>query len=167
MAWRCFMDARMRVNQASDILTITPCRVIVKRGSSLFTNPKGSHMESCRPKLPLAARPLIGALEAERVGILFKGLAHPTRLRLLHALIRVDELSVGDLADESGMSVQAVSNQLQRLAEIGVVGKRRNGLQAIYCVIDPCVPVLLERAWCHVDEYVEADFTSADQRDIR
>ena len=64
-------------------------------------------MESCRPKLPLAARPLIGALEAERVGTLFKSLAHPTRLRLLHALIRVDELSVGDLADETGMTVQA------------------------------------------------------------
>ena len=77
-------------------------------------------MESCRPKLPLDARPLIGALEAERVGTLFKSLAHPTRLRLLHALIRVDELSVGDLADETGMTVQAISNQLQRLAEVGV-----------------------------------------------
>tara|TARA_R110002111_G_scaffold262650_1_gene339720 strand:+ start:563 stop:946 length:384 start_codon:yes stop_codon:yes gene_type:complete len=110
-------------------------------------------MESCRPKLPLVARPLIGALEAERVSIIFKSLAHPTRLRLLHALIRVDELSVGDLADETGMTVQAISNQLQRLAEISVVGKRRDGLQALYRVIDPCVPVLLERGWCHIDEF--------------
>lgn len=110
-------------------------------------------MESCRPKPPLAARPLIGALEAERVSALFKSLAHPTRLRLLHALIRVDELSVGDLAIETGMTVQAVSNQLQRLAEVGVVGKRRDGLQALYRVIDPCVTVLLERGWCHIDEY--------------
>ena len=114
-------------------------------------------MESCRPKQPLAARPLIGAVEAERVGILFKSLAHPTRLRLLHALIRVDELSVGDLAYETGMTVQAVSNQLQRLAEVGVVGKRRDGLQALYRVIDPCVPVLLERGWCHIDEYDNDD----------
>ncbi len=110
-------------------------------------------MESCRPKQPLAARPLIGAVEADRVGILFKSLAHPTRLRLLHALIRVNELNVGDLAYETGMTVQAVSNQLQRLAEVGVVGKRRDGLQALYRVIDPCVPVLLERGWCHIDEF--------------
>ncbi len=114
-------------------------------------------MESCRPKPPLAARPLNGAVEAERVGTLFKSLAHPTRLRLLHALIRVDELSVGDLAYETGMTVQAVSNQLQRLAEVGVVGKRRDGLQALYRVIDPCVPVLLERGWCHIDEYDKDD----------
>ena len=110
-------------------------------------------MESCSPKLPLAARPLIDALEAERVGTLFKSLSHPTRLRLLHALIRVGELSVGDLAEETGTGIQAVSNQLQRLAEVGVVGKRRDGLQAMYSVIDPCVPVLLERGWCHIDEY--------------
>ena len=120
---------------------------------SAAQNLKGSQMESCRPKPPLAARPLIGAVEAERVGTLFKSLAHPTRLRLLHALIRVDELSVGDLADETGMTVQAISNQLQRLAEVGVVGRRRDGLQALYRVIDPCVPVLLERGWCHIDEH--------------
>jgi hypothetical protein len=36
MAWRCFMDAGMRVNQASDFLTITLHRVIVKRGPALF-----------------------------------------------------------------------------------------------------------------------------------
>ena len=110
-------------------------------------------MESCRPKLPLDARPLIGALEAERVGTLFKSLAHPTRLRLLHALIRVDELSVGDLADKTGMTVQAISNQLQRLAEVGVVGRRRDRLQTLYRMINPCIPVLLERGWCHIDEY--------------
>lgn len=121
-------------------------------------------MESCRPKLPLAARPLIGALEAERVGVLFKSLAHPTRLRLIHALIRVDELSVSELADETGMSVQAVSNQLQRLAEINVVSSRRNGLQVIYRVIDPCVPVLIERGWCHIDEFDAAAVAVAESR---
>lgn len=135
-------------------MTITLNRVIVKAVRDRSRqNLKGCRVESCRPKLPLAARPLIGALEAERVGVLFKSLAHPTRLRLLHALIRVDELSVSELADETGMSVQAVSNQLQRLAEINVVSSRRNGLQVIYRVIDPCVPVLIERGWCHIDEY--------------
>lgn len=114
-------------------------------------------MDTCRPKPPLPARPLIAPMEAERLGMLFKSLAHPTRLRLLHALIRAGELNVSDLAREVGMTAQAVSNQLQRLAEIGVVSSRRDGLQIIYRVIDPCVPVLLERGWCHIDEYDAAE----------
>lgn len=107
----------------------------------------------CRPKLPLADRALIQGLDADRVGLLFKSLSQPTRLRLLHALIREESLSVGDLAARIGMSVQAVSNQLQRLTEAGVVDCQREGVQAFYRVIDPCVPVLIERAWCHVEEY--------------
>lgn len=120
-------------------------------------------MNTCRPKPPLPARALIGSLEAERLGLLFKSLAHPTRLRVLHALIRAGELNVSDLAREVEMTAQAVSNQLQRLAEIRVVSSRRDGLQIFYRVIDPCVPVLLQRGWCHIDEYddVAAEGTGA------
>jgi DNA-binding transcriptional ArsR family regulator len=110
-------------------------------------------MDTCQPKPPLPARPLIDPNEAVRLGILFKSLSHPTRLRLLHALIRAQELNVGELAAEVGMTPQAVSNQLRRLAEISVVSSRRDGLQIIYRVTDPCVPILLERGWCHIDEF--------------
>lgn len=112
-------------------------------------------MNTCGPKPPLSARPLIELEEANRLGVLFKCLSHPTRLRLLHALIRAGELNVSDLAGEVAMTAQAVSNQLQRLAEVSVVNSRREGLQIIYRVIDPCVPVLIERGWCHIDEVKE------------
>ena len=95
----------------------------------------------------------MNASNAEELGMFFKCLSHPSRLRLLHALIRSGELNVSDLAREVAMSTQAVSNQLQRLAEANVVGSRRDGLQIIYKVIDPCVPVLLMRGWCHLEEY--------------
>lgn len=108
---------------------------------------------TCRPKLPLPDRALMHGQDAERVGLLFKSLSQPTRLRILHALIREESLSVSDLAACIGMTVQAVSNQLQRLTESGVVGCQREGVQAFYRVIDPCVPVLIERGWCHVEEY--------------
>ncbi len=121
-------------------------------------------MDTCQPKPPLPARQLIGAQEAEHLGVLFKSLAHPTRLRLLHALIRAGELNVSDLAREVEMTTQAVSNQLQRLAEISVVSSRRDGLQIIYWVIDPCVPVLLERGWCHIDEFDTAEVAEARSR---
>lgn len=113
-------------------------------------------MDTCRPKPILSVRALIGPQEAKRLGMLFKSLAHPTRLRLLHALIRAGELSVSDLAREVEMTAQAVSNQLQRLAGMAVVSSRRDGLQIIYRVVDPCVPILLERGWCHIDEFDEA-----------
>ena len=48
---------------------------------------------------------------------LFKMLASDTRLRLLHALSRSNELCVTELADAVGMKPQAVSNQLQRLID--------------------------------------------------
>ena len=95
--------------------------------------------------------------EAERLGVLFKSLSHPTRLRLIHALICNGELNVSDLAAEVDMSVQAVSNQLKRLAEASVVDYRRAGLQVFYRVIDPCVQVLLERGWCHIEEFEGSD----------
>ncbi len=113
-------------------------------------------LNTCRPKPPLPARPLVDDSEAERLVVLFKSLSQPTRLRIIHALIRSGELSVSDLAAEVGMAVQAVSNQLQRLAESRVVDCRRSGLQSFYRVIDPCVPVLFERGWCHIEEF-EAD----------
>ena len=48
---------------------------------------------------------------------MFKVLANDTRLRLLHAVVRAGEICVTDLADSLGMKPQAVSNQLQRLAD--------------------------------------------------
>lgn len=110
-------------------------------------------MNTCRPKPPLPSRPLLDESEAERLGVLFKSLSQPTRLRIIHALICNGELSVSDLATAVGMTVQAVSNQLQRLAESRVVDCRRSGLQSFYRVIDPCVPVLFERGWCHIEEF--------------
>ena len=98
-------------------------------------------------------RPLMPENEADRVGLLFGCLAHPTRLRLIHALIRAGELSAGDLADTVGVTPQVASNQLKRLADLRIVARRRDGLSSIYRVIDPCVPLLLERGWCHVRSF--------------
>jgi ArsR family transcriptional regulator, lead/cadmium/zinc/bismuth-responsive transcriptional repressor len=52
---------------------------------------------------------------------LFKVLGNDTRLRLLHAIHRESEVSVGELAEQIGLQMQAVSNQLQRLSDRGIV----------------------------------------------
>jgi DNA-binding transcriptional ArsR family regulator len=83
---------------------------------------------------------------------LFKILANDTRLRLLHALAKAGELPVTALAEAVGMTPQAVSNQLQRLAARGVVARRREGTVVSYRVADPCVVDLLDRGLCLLED---------------
>ena len=93
-------------------------------------------------------RPLITAEQARQLMSLFKVFGNDSRLRLLHALVREGELCVSDLAATVGLKPQAVSNQLQRLVDRGMLASRREGTRIFYRVVDPCVPVLLERALC-------------------
>lgn len=79
-------------------------------------------------------------------------LANDTRLRLLHALVRSDELCVTDLAASVGMKPQAVSNQLQRLSDLGILAPRREGNNIYYRVVDLCVRSLLDQGWCLMEE---------------
>lgn len=59
-------------------------------------------------------------------------LADPTRLRILYALSKGGELCVCDLADVLGRDVSAISHQLRRLRDRGVVTNRRDGLTIYY-----------------------------------
>lgn len=99
----------------------------------------------------ITQRPLMTAEDAAALMRLFKVFANDTRLRLLHALVRAGELCVSELANEVGMKPQAVSNQLQRLVDRRILAARREGMNVYYSVLDPCVPVLLERGLCLVE----------------
>lgn len=90
----------------------------------------------------------ITAEQAAELEDLFKILANDTRLRLLHTLARVEEMCVCDLAAAVEMTPQAISNQLQRLADRGIVATRRSGNMIYYRVIDECVIGLLQKAMC-------------------
>ena len=85
----------------------------------------------------------------------FKILANDTRLRLLHCLVRDEELCVTGLAKLVGMKPQAVSNQLQRLSDRGILSSRRNGNQVHYRIIDPCVIALLGYGLCLSEDATE------------
>jgi len=82
----------------------------------------------------------------------FKVLANDTRLRLIHALARAGELCVTDLAKAVAMTPQAVSNQLQRLVDRGILGSRRNGNQIYYRIVDLCVTSLLDQGLCLTED---------------
>ncbi|MBM3968097.1 MAG: winged helix-turn-helix transcriptional regulator [Planctomycetes bacterium] len=107
---------------------------------------------SCKPKHKIEDRKLLSPIQAGGLAAVFKVLANDTRLRILHALIRSDELCVTDLAKTIGMKPQAVSNQIQRLADLGIVASRRDGNSIYYRVVDLCVRSLMDQALCLMEE---------------
>ena len=79
-------------------------------------------------------------------------LANATRLRLLHALVKRPGLSVTALAETVGMKPQAVSNQLQRLVDKGILHNVRNGTNIHYRIVDPCIISLLDQGLCLTED---------------
>lgn len=96
----------------------------------------------------LAQRELIGGTELDELAGLFSVLASDTRLRILHAIARSEEASVGEIANEVGASVQSVSNHLQRMSDQRIVATRRDGQRIYYRLIDPCVGGVMELGLC-------------------
>ena len=89
------------------------------------------------------------AAELARV---YETLANDTRLRLLHVLLKEGEIYPSALAAKLGMKPQAVSNQLQRLSDRGIVQTRREGNNVLYRIVDPCVIDLIDRGLCLLED---------------
>ncbi|MBI4644484.1 MAG: helix-turn-helix transcriptional regulator [Deltaproteobacteria bacterium] len=100
------------------------------------------------PKPLLRERDLLTPAQAGELQAVFKTLANDTRLRILHALVRAGEVCVSEMSDLLAMKPQAISNQLIRLADRGIVGSRRNGNNIYYRLVDPCVIQLLDHGLC-------------------
>lgn len=113
---------------------------------------ENSEVSACCSMPPLKNRPLLSPIQAGGLAAVFKVLANDTRLRLLHALVRADELCVSDLAALLGMKPQAVSNQLQRLSDLGILASRREGNNIHYRLVDLCVRSLLDQGLCLMEE---------------
>ena len=98
----------------------------------------------------------IDSVQACRLMRLFKIFASETRLRLLDVLVCRGELCVSELCEAVGMKPQAVSNQLQRLLDHGMLAARRDGNNVLYRIVDPCVKVLIERGLCLIECHDQA-----------
>jgi DNA-binding transcriptional ArsR family regulator len=99
-----------------------------------------------------AARPLMGHDEAASLERLFGVLSCGTRLRILHSLLILGDPCMGDLSDSVGMKPQAVSNQLRRLVDMGILATRRHGNHIHYRIVDSCVIRLLHHGLCLNEE---------------
>jgi ArsR family transcriptional regulator, nickel/cobalt-responsive transcriptional repressor len=88
--------------------------------------------------------------EVRAIAELMQALTAPSRLRLLYAL-RAGEKGVGDLAEETGMTPSAASQQLRVLRHLRFVATRRDGRSILYRLHDAHVAVLLTEARNHLE----------------
>ncbi len=108
--------------------------------------------ECCPTKPDLDDRPPLSSRQATELENLFKTLANGNRLRILHVLIKNGRESVGNIASEIEGSDQAVSNQLRLMEAQGYVESRRDGNHRFYRIKDPCIPALIDRGLCLLEE---------------
>jgi DNA-binding transcriptional ArsR family regulator len=72
----------------------------------------------------------------------FALLGDPTRLHLLSLLLEHDERPVGELAEAAGISAANASQHLRRLTMGGILGRRREGSQVYYRVVEKTIDQL-------------------------
>lgn len=89
--------------------------------------------------------------DTERVSLLFKTLADPTRIRILFAL-KSDELCVCNIAFLLSMSQSAISHQLKVLRDTDLVRTRKSGKSVFYRLADEHVHMIFQKAYDHVRE---------------
>jgi len=88
---------------------------------------------------------------AGEVADLLRTLANDRRLLILCRLVECGEATVGQLADEVGLSQSALSQHLARMREEGLVLFRRDSQTLWYRIADPRVEDLLatlHRLYC-------------------
>lgn len=74
----------------------------------------------------------------------FGTLADPTRLAIIHCLMKGGEQNVTSIVRAAGHGHPKVSKHLRVLREAGLVGRRKEGLQVFYRLSDPLVERLCQ-----------------------
>ena len=99
-------------------------------------------------KLHCLQEEINGDIDFELDADLFAMLSSPTRLKILYCLLKGDELCVCDFADVLRMTVSAISHQLRKLKDRGIVQNRRDGLTIYYSIkdnkLEPVLQILKE-----------------------
>ncbi|REJ05187.1 transcriptional regulator [Microbacterium bovistercoris] len=97
---------------------------------------------------------------------LFKGLAHPIRIRILEVLSAAPEVSVSELLDDTGLEASHVSQHLAVLRRNRLVVSERRGSLVYYRLAYPQVADLLRVARALLGEIVQTaqqEFAGAEE----
>ena len=103
--------------------------------------------------IPLS-RPLPDDL-VELIARRFRVLGEPMRIKLLDRL-REGEATVNELTDALDASQQNVSKHLALLADVGVLGRRKEGTHVYYRIVDESVFALCEAVCGSVQQQLQA-----------
>lgn len=93
-------------------------------------------LDAPNPSSPLAGEP-VSRNDAERLAVILKALADPTRLRLL-SLVQSSpkaEACVCELTEPLGISQPTVSHHLRILSEAGLLQREKRGVWAYYRLV--------------------------------
>lgn len=94
---------------------------------------------------------LLSENEYDRLSMLFKMFADPTRLKILTALSQ-NTLNVDNLKDVVNMSQSAISHQLASLRKMDLVRTKKVGKQVFYSLADDHVMQIFQQASDHLFE---------------
>jgi DNA-binding transcriptional ArsR family regulator len=92
---------------------------------------------------------------AELIARRFRVIGEPMRIRLLDRL-REGEASVNELTEALGASQQNVSKHLCVLAEVGILGRRKQGTHVYYRIVDEGVFALCEQVCGSLQQQLRA-----------
>ena len=109
---------------------------------------KCSHTSSEHQYLPQPAANLPGNQAVELAGLL-KTLGDPTRIRILYLLTQ-REHCVCELAENSEVSLSAISHQLRLLKANRLIKSRKEGRNVFYSLDDEHVESLFSQGLAHV-----------------
>lgn len=119
---------------------------------SSMPRPEAGLPEVVSAKNVAATRDGMPAAEAVADAVeVFRLLASPVRLRLMHALAH-NEMSVGDLARAMGLSLSRASHQLALLRRMKLVSSRDEGRLTFYRASDDFVGHLVHDCLAHVGD---------------
>lgn len=88
------------------------------------------------------SRSLIPEDYIDRVAGRFKILGEPVRLELLNQLNAEGEMTVSDLVEATDFQQANVSKHLRRMADEGIVSRRKDGVYVYYEIDDPTLSAL-------------------------
>ena len=97
-----------------------------------------------RERSPLVSHPMIAQRPLYEIKAnLFKGLAHPLRIRILEVMSAAETVSVSELLDETGLEPSHLSQHLAVLRRHNLVLAERRASQMFYRLAYPEVAELL------------------------
>lgn len=92
----------------------------------------------------------------QRIAERLKAMGDPTRLKILHILQR-GEMCVSSILGEVGGSQANVSKHLSVLRRAGIVDCRREGVSALYRIVDPTVFAICRSVCDSLEKQINAE----------